>query len=158
MPMDPLPPPPPPIIDSVDIHPDITTDDLTAFNGFPPIDIDDVVMTPSSSSSRSTTTTTGDGGGGRGSTNFIRNFGEGPSSSSASKFIDDLSFIPETNNTEFVIHYKSNMYKITISEYATLSELKSRIEEVTMIPNSRQILNGWKINRVWKLILNLSFI
>lgn len=47
----------------------------------------------------------------------------------------------------FIIHcYESNlnMYKIEISENATISDLKKKIEELTSISVCRQALSGWE--------------
>lgn len=43
----------------------------------------------------------------------------------------------------FNIHHRFEVYHITISNQATLSELKAKIMDVTQIPVCRQILSGW---------------
>lgn len=44
----------------------------------------------------------------------------------------------------FNIHHQFEVHRITISNQATLSELKAKIMDVTQIPVCRQILSGWR--------------
>lgn len=69
--------------------------------------------------------------------------GAGPSTSNNSNNGYDLK--PRT--VTFIIHcYESNlnMYKIEISENATIADLKKKIEELTSISICRQALSGWE--------------
>lgn len=43
----------------------------------------------------------------------------------------------------FNIHHRFEVYPITISNQATLSELKAKIMDITKIPVCRQMLSGW---------------
>lgn len=67
----------------------------------------------------------------------------GPSTANTSNNGYDLR--PRT--VTFIIHcYESNlnMYKIEISENATIGDLKKKIEELTSISICRQALSGWE--------------
>lgn len=72
--------------------------------------------------------------------------GAGPSTANNGyDLMEDKYSKPRT--VTFIIHcYESNlnMYKIEISENATIADLKKKIEELTSISICRQALSGWE--------------
>lgn len=81
---------------------------------------------------------------------LIADYNNGSSSSSgASNASQNTTAGPQSNvrhkakDVVFNVHHKYDIYKITISNQATVGELKAKIMDVTAIPVCRQTLAGW---------------
>jgi hypothetical protein len=70
------------------------------------------------------------------------------SSSSSVPKATNNGFFPPQNSFEdkvlqFSIHYNSQVHDLTINNRSTIEDLKTKINDLTAVPNCRQALTGW---------------
>lgn len=70
----------------------------------------------------------------------------GPGSSSANPSASSGSARTRPKDVLFNIHHRFEVFQITISNQATVGELKAKIMDATQIPVCRQALSGWLAN------------
>lgn len=90
-----------------------------------------------------------------------KNLGAGPSSnrnldsgastsrsSSNNDFRSALNYLdPEPHTVLFKIHFNNELRQVSISNHATVGELKAKISEKTSVPVCRQALKGWETGK-----------
>lgn len=88
------------------------------------------------------------GAGNSGVSNYNRNLDAGAStsrSSSNNDFRSALNYLDaKPHDVDFKILFNNELHKISISNHATVGELKTKICEKTAVPVCRQALKGWE--------------
>lgn len=66
-------------------------------------------------------------------------------SSSNNDFRSALNYLdPEPHSVLFKIHHNNELHVVSVSNHATIGELKAKISEKTAVPVCRQALKGWE--------------
>uniref|UniRef100_A0A1Q3G262 Putative regulator of the ubiquitin pathway n=1 Tax=Culex tarsalis TaxID=7177 RepID=A0A1Q3G262_CULTA len=66
-------------------------------------------------------------------------------SNSNNDFRSALNYLdPEPHSVQFKIHFNNELHLVSISNHATVGDLKAKISEKTSVPVCRQALKGWE--------------
>lgn len=84
-------------------------------------------------------------------------------SSSHPDFRTALNYLdPEPHSVLFKIHSNNELHLVSISNHATVGELKAKISEKTGVPVCRQALKGWDSGKqvrgrdpTWELLVRV---
>jgi FAS-associated factor 1 len=92
---------------------------------------------------------------------FLFSIPAASSSSSSGPKVTNNGFFPPQNSFEdkilqFSIHYNSQVYDLTINNRSTIEDLKTKINDLTGVPNCRQALKGWPTSKQREAQINTT--